>query len=113
IILELVPSIGFLIALGAPDSMIGRIFIYMAQRLVIRGMVIGNIVALAVMIVQHMTHILPLDPESYYLSYVPIEFSWPLIIGLNISIFIIAWGMLLIPAHLIAGISPAKTMHYE
>lgn len=113
IILERVPTIGLLKALGAPDRMIRRIFIYMAQRLVIKGMIIGNLAAIAFMIVQKATHILPLDPESYYLNHVPVEFSWPLIIALNIAIFVISWGMLIVPSHLVAGISPAKTMHYE
>lgn len=113
IILERVSTIGLLKAIGAPDRMIRHIFIYMAQRLVIRGMIIGNLVSITFMVIQKMTHILPLDPESYYLNHVPIEFSWPMIIALNVGIFIISWSMLLIPAHLIAGISPARTMHYE
>lgn len=113
IILERVSTIGLLKAMGAPDSMIRRIFIYMAQRLVIAGLIAGNIIALGAVILQRHTHFLPLDPEAYYLSYVPVELNWWHILAINAGIIAVAWAILLIPAHIIARISPARTMHYE
>ena len=61
IVLERVRMIGLLKALGATDSLIRRLFIYMAARLVVRGLVIGNAAALAIVGIQYFWHILPLD----------------------------------------------------
>lgn len=113
IILERVSTIGLLKAIGTPDAMIRRIFIYMAQRLVITGLIAGNLVAAGLVVLQHHTRFLPLDPEAYYLSYVPVELHWWHMILINAGILVLSWGILLIPAHIIARISPARTMRYE
>lgn len=113
IILERVPTIGLLKALGATDTMIRRIFIYMAERLVIKGLVIGNAIALTLLAVQHTARILPLDPEAYYLSYVPVEMAWLPFAAINAGALVVATCVLILPSAIIARISPAKTMRYE
>ena len=113
IILERVRMIGLLKALGATGGMIRRIFIYLAQRLVLLGMLIGNAVALSLLALQAHLHLIPLDPEAYYLNYVPVEFNWLYILLLNIGVLAISSLMLLLPSHIISRISPAQTMRYE
>lgn len=113
IILERVRMIGLLKALGATGSTIRRIFIYLAERLVLLGMLIGNVVAVTLLILQSRFHLIPLDPEAYYLNFVPIEMNWWYIILLNIGVIGISALMLLLPSHIIAKISPAQTMRYE
>ena len=85
----------------------------MAQRLVLRGMLIGNILSLSFMYIQDKYHIIPLDPEAYYLSFVPVEFNWWHIIALNIGVIIISSLILILPSHLASTISPSQTMRYE
>ncbi|ROT10930.1 ABC transporter permease [Muribaculaceae bacterium Isolate-104 (HZI)] len=113
IVLERVRMIGLLKALGATDSLIRRLFIYMAARLVVRGLVIGNAAALAIVGIQYFWHILPLDPDAYYLSYVPVHVSWAAIAGLDISVIAAALLLLVLPSHIISTLSPAETMRYE
>lgn len=113
IILERVKTIGLLKAIGATNSQVRQIFIHMAQRLVLRGMLIGNILSLSFMYIQDKYHIIPLDPEAYYLSFVPVEFNWWHIIALNIGVIIISSLILILPSHLASTISPSQTMRYE
>lgn len=113
IILERVNMIGILKALGATDAEIRRIFGYVAQRLVLAGMLIGNIVGIAFLLIQKRTHILPLDPDSYYLSFVPVEIDWLQILLLNVGVFVFCWLMILIPGQIVAKINPAKSIRYE
>ncbi|MDE7407099.1 MAG: FtsX-like permease family protein, partial [Muribaculaceae bacterium] len=113
IILERVTTIGLLKSMGATDSMIRRIFILMGQRLVVLGMVIGNAIALTLLIAQYNYSFLPLDPDAYYLNHVPVMLNWWSILAVNIGVFTLAWAMLLIPACIISRISPASTMRYE
>ncbi len=113
IILDRVPTIGILRALGASKRSVARIFVNIAMRLVGMGMLIGNVIGIGLIIVQQHTHFLPLNPQMYYLSYVPVELDWLSIILLNIGLLVGAWLTLILPAQLAARIDPAQTMRYE
>lgn len=113
IILERVGMIGTLKALGAGNRMIERTFIIVAERLVARGLIIGNIVGLGIVLIQRAWHLLPLDPEAYYLDYVPVEINWWWVVGLNVAVVVIAALVLILPSRIIATLSPASSMRYE
>ncbi len=113
IILERVNMIGLFKALGANNSQVRKIFIYMSQRLVVRGLVIGNIIGVAIILLQQHTRMLPLDPETYYLSYVPMHFSFNSLVILNLGVIIISALVLILPSCLISTMSPAKSIKYE
>lgn len=113
LILERVRTIGILKSLGASNSQVRGIFIWMAQRLVVRGLVIGNIIALGLIILQDKTHFIPLNPDAYFLSFVPVEVSIPSIIILNVAVIAISALILILPSHVVATLSPAQSMRYE
>ena len=113
IILERIKTIGLLKSLGATNSQVRQIFIHMALRLVLRGMLIGNALSLLFVWLQKSYRFIPLDPEAYYLSYVPVEINWLQLIILNVSVILISSIILILPSHLVSTISPAQTMRYE
>lgn len=113
IILEHVNTIGLLKALGATNGQIRRIFIYMAQKLVVGGIVIGNLLAVAIGAIQQQYHIIPLDPAAYYLNNVPIDMNWATIVIVDLATVAIAALILILPSHLIAKLSPALSLRYE
>ncbi len=113
IILDRVRTIGILKALGATNAQIRKIFIYAVQRLVLSGLVIGNLLALALAFLQWRFRLLPLNPEAYYLSYVPVRIDWGWLLTLDVGILLLSVLVLILPSHLIATISPAQTMKYE
>ena len=105
--------IGLLKAMGATNGFVRRIFIYMAQRIVVRGLLIGNIVGIGLLLIQKYCHVLPLDADAYYLDYVPVEIGWWWILLLNICAIILSWLILILPSQAIARLSPAESMRYE
>lgn len=113
LILDSVSLIGVLKALGANDQFVRRIFINQAVMLIGKGMLWGNIIGLIICAVQYFTHIIPLDAASYFVSYVPMAFSWEWWVLLNIGTLLISWLILLAPSAIITQISPAKVMHFE
>lgn len=113
IILERVRMIGILKALGASNAFIRRIFILTAERIVLRGMAGGNLIGLFVIYLQERLHFVPLDPDTYYLSYVPVSIGLSDIIWLNIGVIVVSLLVLIIPSQLVASVSPARTMRYE
>lgn len=113
LILDRIPTIGILLSLGASKSMVVNIFLSAALRIVGLGMLIGNAIALSIIGIQNASHILPLNPEMYYLDSVPFEISWVQLLTLNGAAIVGAWLILILPARLAASVDPASTMRYE
>ncbi|OJJ14379.1 ABC transporter permease [marine bacterium AO1-C] len=112
-IMERVNMIGILKAIGASNFQIKSIFLVRGIRLVLRGMIIGNLVGLGVCALQYYFKIIPLDPENYYMNTVPIDWNWPVIINLNLIIFFLILFILLIPATFIGSIRPIKAIRFD
>ncbi len=113
LILERVRTIGILKSLGATNGQIRGIFIYMAERLVARGLLLGNAGALTFILLQHYLHLIPLDADAYFLSFVPASLAWGSFVLLNISVIVISALILILPSHLVATLSPSESMRYE
>jgi lipoprotein-releasing system permease protein len=113
LIMESVQLIGTLKALGADNKFVRRIFLYQASLLVGKGVLWGNILGLAIAAIQYFSHFVQLDPITYYVSYVPITFTWEWIILLNVLTIALSILILLLPSMIITRISPARLMHFE
>ena len=113
LILDAIPMIGILKALGANNRFIRHIFIREATILIGKGMFWGNLIGLSLASVQYFLHLIPLDATTYYVSYVPVTFPWWALIALNILILGVSLLTLLGPTTLATRISPARVMHFE
>ncbi|MCD8202124.1 MAG: FtsX-like permease family protein [Prevotella sp.] len=113
IILERTNMIGILKALGAGNKMVRKTFLWFAVFIIGRGMLLGDIIGIALMLIQKYTGLVTLDPSTYYVKVVPVEINIPVIILLNIATFIISVFVLIAPSYLISHIHPAKSMKYE
>lgn len=113
LVLQRVGMIGVLKSLGGTDSQIRRVFMLLGARVVGLGLIIGNIVGIGLLMLQESFHLVPLAPEAYFLTYVPVELDWRQVVVLNVGAVILAGLLMLLPASLVSRISPAKTMHYE
>ena len=112
LILEKSRFIGIMKAIGATNASIRETFIYYSCFIVLKGMLIGNVIAIVLCIIQQLTGIIAIDPEMYYMDSAPIEFSW-LLIPMNIAVFIISTIILVIPSMLISKIKPTKAIKFE
>lgn len=113
IIIEKKRFIGIMKAMGAPTGKIREVFVWLALKIAISGMLIGNVLALSFMYVQSATHFIPLDPDSYYIDFVPVEISWEGIALLNAGVVGVMYLVLILPSRFVAGISPAETIKGE
>jgi lipoprotein-releasing system permease protein len=57
--------------------------------------------------------IISLDPQTYYMSTVPVYFDFSQIFILNISAIIICYFILVIPSMIISRISPVKAIRFQ
>ena len=113
LIMERTQMIGMFKALGAANKLIRRIFVYNGMRLIVKGLLLGNLIGIAFGVIQDKFQILTLDPKSYYMEFVPIEWNWGIIVMLNILTFIMVTLVLSIPTMIISTISPIKSIRFD
>ena len=105
--------IGILKSFGTPNKSIIKIFLYKAAYVTIKGIIYGTILSLSLEIIQKTTNLIKLDPQSYYLTSVPIEIDPLVIIIVDVSALIICTLCMIIPARSISKINVVENMKFE
>lgn len=113
IILERTQMIGILKAIGARNWSIRKVFLYFSVMLILKALIWGNLLGIGICLIQKYTHVLKLDPTSYYLEYVPINLTILHLVLLNVGTVVITMLMLLLPSYFITKVSPEKTIRFE
>ena len=113
LILDKKRIIGVVRAMGASIGNVRRIFIYLALKVALIGMLTGNAVMLILLYCQDRWHFMPLDPEAYYIDFVPVEINPLHVVILNVAVFAAVWLALIIPSGFVARISPAEALQDE
>lgn len=112
-IIERTNMIGVLKALGMNNMSLRRLFLINGGFLLLKGIIIGNALALAISIIQKHTGIITLDQESYYLDKVPIYLSVTDILAVNFGVIIICISIMIIPSWIIGRITPVKAIRFD
>jgi len=113
LIMERVPMVGLLKSMGASAAQIRRIFWWNGLFILVRGLLIGNAIAFLFCYIQSTYHLIPLDPESYYMSSVPIQWdaaTWGIVNALTITL---VGFMMSIPTLLITRIEPNEALNFK
>ena len=113
LILERTKMIGILKALGSDNWSVRKIFIYNAMYLVGVGLFWGNIIGIGLLLLQQHFDLFALDPNTYYVSQVPVYLHWSYIVALNFGTLVLCFLILLIPSYIISKISPVKAIRFE
>ncbi|WP_229725030.1 ABC transporter permease [Hymenobacter baengnokdamensis] len=112
-ILERTKMIGILKAVGATDNQIRGMFFFRGVSITLRGLVIGNVIALGFCALQYYFRIIPLDPENYYMDRVPIAWSPAVMVLLNAATLVASVLSVLIPTYMIARIKPMVAIRFD
>lgn len=113
IILERTNMIGTLKALGCRNSDLRRTFMWYAAFLTAKGIAIGDIIGMGLILLQKATGIVKLDASVYYVDYVPVELNISAILIINVATLIICLLVFLGPSYLVSHVRPTKSMKYE
>ena len=113
IILERTTMIGVLKALGARNKTIRHMFLWFAVFIIGRGLLLGDAIALGLLLLQRYTGVVKLDPTTYYVETAPVEINVPIIIALNVITLVVSVFVLIAPSYFVSHIHPAKSMRYE
>lgn len=113
LIMERTQMIGSFKAFGATNRLIRRIFAYNGVRLVLKGLLLGNVIAIGFGALQYYFELIPLEPSTYYMDHVPIDWNWLSTIGINLMTLVIVAAVLIIPTAIISRISPVKAIRFD
>ena len=109
-LLRNISTVGTLKTLGMDNAAIGRLFVRIGARAVLRGMLVGNALALLFCLLQGTLHLIPLDPANYFVSWVPVHINVWWILAADAAAFLGILALLWLPSLVIASIDPAKTV---
>lgn len=107
---ENISTIGLLKSLGMTDRAISKVFLSSSAILVAKGMLAGNALAILFCIIQDTTKVLRLNPENYFVSFVPVKLDFGMILTADILAFVLIMLLLLIPCIFISKVDPADTV---
>lgn len=113
IILERTNFIGIMKALGAPNRQVRRIFLGLASLIIIRGIVLGNVLAFALILLQKYTGLITLDPEVYYVEAVPVLVNWWWVAAIDVGTLIVSSLSMIVPSFVVSHITPARSIRFE
>ena len=112
LILERVQMIGILKSLGSTNTSIRKVFLFNASYLILKGLFWGNVIGLSIIFIQHYFKVITLNPETYYVTTMPVYISFTAIILLNIGTLFLCFLMLIIPSYIITKIEPSKSIKF-
>ena len=107
---ENISTIGVFKAMGMTDKSISKIFLSSSATLVLKGMALGNAVALLFCFIQGTLHLLKLDPTNYFVSFVPVNLNVFTVLTVDLVSFVVIMLLLLIPCAFISKVDPADTV---
>ncbi|MBN2571002.1 MAG: ABC transporter permease [Ignavibacteriales bacterium] len=113
IVLERTKAVGILKSIGAVKKQIVRIFIYQGIYLSLIGIILGNLIALAISIIQLKFNLISLPDDIYFISNVPIIIEWQnyaLISGIT---FLLCLLSSFLPSYIASKINPITAIRFE
>ena len=113
LILERVQMVGILKTLGSSNWEIQKVFLYNASYLIVRGLFWGNIIGLGLLLIQKYFKIIELNPETYYVSTVPVNINILHFVLLNLGTLVLCLLMLIIPSKIVSKIHPSRSIKFE
>jgi lipoprotein-releasing system permease protein len=108
-----VSTIGTLKTLGMGNRAIAGVFLRVGARTAAIGMAAGNLLALLFCLIQGTMHLIKLNPENYFVSFVPVHVNLPGILLADAAAFAGILLLLLIPTLFISRVDPAQTVKAE
>ena len=113
LIMERIPMVGLLKALGSSQKQIRTIFWWNGFFILLRGLLIGNLIAIIFCYIQYTYKLIPLDPENYYMTSVPILWDTPTWIYVNVGTCLLVALTITLPTLFIKKIDPKDAINYK
>ncbi len=113
LLLERIPMIGTLTAMGAPQSLIRNVFMYQASFIAWMGIGLGVVIGLGLSLFQLKYQWIHLDESAYLINVLPIVIQPFQVLSIIIGTAFISYISFLLPTLWIKKMSPAKAVRFD
>lgn len=113
LIMERIPMIGLLKALGSSPKQIRTVFWWNGFFILLRGVLIGNAIAILFCYLQASYKFIPLDPQNYYMNAVPIDWDNLTWLYVNVGTCTLVAFIITIPTYFINKIQPQEALNFK
>lgn len=113
IILDRTNMIGILKTLGTANRSIRKVFLYYAVFILSKGLIWGNIISIALCLIQIHFGVITLPQETYFVSVVPVNLNIWHIALINLGTIICTLLMLIGPSYITTRITPVKAIKLD
>ena len=103
-------TVGILKSIGMKNYSIIKIFMIQKMKIFLQSIFFGNFISIFFCFVQRKTNFIKLNPDSYFIYYVPIELNIPMLITLNLLTLLISQISIFVPYLMIKKISPSNIL---
>ena len=113
IIIEKSKAIGLIKALGGNKNFISKIFISLGGLIIMRGLILGNLIAFSIIFIQNQFQVFSLPQANYFISVVPMDWNITWFLVIDIGALVICTFALIIPSKIITRISITKAIKLD
>ena len=113
LMLERIPMIGTLTAIGASNGFIRQVFIYQASIICWSGVLLGSIIGIGLCLLQQYFGWIQLDETAYFVKTLPIKMVPLQIISILLGTVVISYISFLLPTLWLKRISPAAAIRFD
>jgi lipoprotein-releasing system permease protein len=113
LLLERIPMIGSLNAMGATHAMIQKVFLYQASFIAWIGIGLGLLIGLGFSLLQLKFQWIQLDESAYLINTLPIQIQPLQVIGVVVGTALVCYLSFLLPTIWVKKISPAKAIRFD
>ncbi|MFR9651580.1 MAG: ABC transporter permease [Rikenellaceae bacterium] len=112
-VLEGSSVIGVLKSMGMNNRSLAQIFAIRSVAITLRGLAIGNGVALLLLLIQRYFNVISLDEGSYILRSVPVDLSMGWLLLLNCGVVAVIALSIALPTRIVSRIEPSKAIKFQ
>jgi lipoprotein-releasing system permease protein len=113
LLLERIPMIGRLNAMGATNAMIQKVFLYQASFIACIGIGLGVLIGLGLSFLQLKFQWIQLDESAYLIDVLPIQIQPLQVVAVVVGTAITCYLSFLLPTIWVKRISPAKAIRFD
>ncbi|MCB0737093.1 MAG: ABC transporter permease [Bacteroidetes bacterium] len=113
LILEKTQMVGILKSIGMNAISLRKVFVYNGGWFVLTGLILGNLVGIGAMLFESHFQLISISPDTYYISKVPIAFTWGYWLLINVGTLLICLLTMVLPAYMVGRIKPVKALRFS
>ena len=113
LVLDRTRMIGVLKAIGTPNAMIQRIFLYCGAIITLLGLVFGNAFGLLICWAQNKYGFITLPEDAYYISKAVVKLEWWHFVLVNAGTFLVCFLILMIPTLIVRKVQPVRAIQFR